>query len=84
MMETEFIFQIMKLDSLYQISLKGAIYLAESPHTGLHEVFQKNEIIDSHDLATNCMAEIEIRRSSDFKYISACSAPRYSRWRVNE
>lgn len=49
---------------------KGAIYLAESPHTGLHEVFQKNEIIDSHDLATNCMAEIEIKRDLQILNIS--------------
>lgn len=48
---------------------KGTMYLAESPHTGLHEYFQdaKDEdedggFIDTSDLETNCMAEIEIKK----------------------
>ncbi|MCF9047373.1 RES family NAD+ phosphorylase [Acinetobacter nectaris] len=46
---------------------KGTMYLAESPHTGLHEYFQdaKDEeggFLDSSDLESSCMAEIEIKK----------------------
>jgi hypothetical protein len=46
---------------------KGTMYLAESPHTGLHEYFQdaKDEdggFLDRNDLESGCMAEIEIKK----------------------
>lgn len=46
---------------------KGTMYLAESPHTGLHEYFQdaKDEdgsFLDRSDLESGCMAEIEIKK----------------------
>jgi len=46
---------------------KGTMYLAESPHTGLHEYFQDAKdddggFLDSSDLESNCMAEIEIKK----------------------
>ena len=52
---------------------KGTMYLAESPHTGLHEYFQdaKDEdgsFLDSSDLKSGCMAEIEIKK--DFRVLN--------------
>lgn len=46
---------------------KGTMYLAELPHTGLHESFQDakdddGSFLDHSDLESNCMAEIEIKK----------------------
>jgi hypothetical protein len=46
---------------------KGTMYLAELPHTGLHEYFQDakdddGSFLDHSDLEINCMAEIEIKK----------------------
>lgn len=57
---------------------KGTMYLAESPHTGLHEYFQDAKdddggFLDNSDLESNCMAEIEIKKDLRILNISQFS-----------
>ena len=41
---------------------KGVQYLAESPHTACHELYQEEKFIDRSDFERDCMAEINIER----------------------
>ncbi|WPS59303.1 RES family NAD+ phosphorylase (plasmid) [Aeromonas dhakensis] len=41
---------------------KGPQYLADSPHTACHELYQEEKFIDHSDFETNCMAVLKVER----------------------